>query len=401
MEFAARIAERAALKNPATKRITILGSTGSIGVSTLKLIREASEDFDVECLTAHNNVSLLAQQAIEFSAKRAVIGNASLYDTLKQALSGTGIQAEAGEEALIDAAGTPVDWVMSAIVGAAGLAPTLAAVKTGATIALANKESLVCGGDLVLDNVKKCGATLLPVDSEHNAIFQVFDTHQTEMVERLILTASGGPFLNLTRADMRDVSREQALAHPNWDMGAKISIDSATMMNKGLELIEAYHLFPVEKDQIDILVHPQSVVHSLVEYRDGSTLAQLGSPDMRTPISYALGWPNRHAFKAQKLELGKIGTLTFMDPDFERFPALRLAKSALKTGKSAPAVLNAANEIAVDAFLKGRIGFLEISETVEEVLNKIDFVTFNEIADIFEENRRVRAYTQTALEQRS
>jgi len=290
---------------------------------------------------------------------------------------------------------------MSAIVGAAGLAPTLAAVRTGSTIALANKESLVCGGSLVLESVRAHGATLLPVDSEHNAIFQVLDPNQLDQVERLILTASGGPFLQFSKEDMRHVTREQALAHPNWDMGAKISIDSATMMNKGLELIEAFHLFPVTEDQISILVHPQSVVHSLVEYRDGSVLAQMGTPDMRTPISYALGWPNRHAFKAQHLKLGQIGTLTFQDPDDQRFPALRLAKEALTAGQSAPTILNASNEIAVAGFLEGRIGFLDIADIVEETLEMTEFIRFSDISDIYEEDRKGRENALAILKRKT
>ncbi len=383
------------------KSVCILGSTGSVGESTLSLIREKPADFDVRTLTANKNITKLAEQAREFGAKKAVIGDSALYADLAELLAGTDIEVAAGEEALVDAAGEKVDWVMSAIVGAAGLAPTLAAVRTGSTIALANKESLVCGGSLVLESVRAHGATLLPVDSEHNAIFQVLDPNQLDQVERLILTASGGPFLQFSKEDMRHVTREQALAHPNWDMGAKISIDSATMMNKGLELIEAFHLFPVTEDQISILVHPQSVVHSLVEYRDGSVLAQMGTPDMRTPISYALGWPNRHAFKAQHLKLGQIGTLTFQDPDDQRFPALRLAKEALTAGQSAPTILNASNEIAVAGFLEGRIGFLDIADIVEETLEMTEFIRFSDISDIYEEDRKGRENALAILKRKT
>ncbi|MEP3245883.1 MAG: 1-deoxy-D-xylulose-5-phosphate reductoisomerase [Sneathiella sp.] len=385
----------------AHKSICILGSTGSIGISTLNLIREQPDAFQVETLTAKRNVALLAEQAKEFGAKHVVIADEDLYSELSERLDGTFTECHAGQDALAAAAAEPVDWVMSAIVGAAGLEPTLAAVRSGTTVALANKEALVCGGDLILDNVRRHGATLLPVDSEHNAIFQVLDHDQLDHVERLILTASGGPFLNFSKEEMRSVTREQALAHPNWDMGAKISIDSATMMNKGLELIEAFYLFPVEKDKIDILVHPQSIIHSLVEYRDGSVLAQMGSPDMRTPISYALGWPDRHPFDAQRLDLGKIGNLSFVDPDFERFPSLNLAKKALEAGQSAPTVLNAANEIAVTGFLDGRIGFLEIAEIVEETLGKTGFVDFSDISDIFEEDRKSRELALSILGRRT
>lgn len=384
-------------KDVSIKKVSIFGSTGSIGRSTISLIKEQRDQFQVEILTAHRNAKLLAAQAKDIKARKVVIADESRYQELKNLLNGSGIDVSAGSDALNEAASEPVDWVMSAIVGAAGLAPTLAAIQTGSTIALANKEALVCGGDLMLSNVQRSGATLLPVDSEHNAIFQVLDQQQIEMIDRLILTASGGPFLTKSREEMRHVTREQALAHPNWDMGAKISIDSATMMNKGLELIEAYHLFPVGKDSIDILVHPQSVIHSMVEYRDGSVLAQMGAPDMRTPISYALGWPNRHAFKADKLDLGKIGSLTFSDPDFDQFPALKLAKSALKAGKSAPTILNAANEIAVDGFLKGCIGFLDIASVVEETLNVSEFVNYLEIPDIFEEDRKGREIASNVL----
>lgn len=379
------------------RRVSIFGSTGSVGVSTLDLISAAPEKFQVEVLTAHQNVDLLAEQARKFSVRLAVIADESLRADLEQRLADTKIEVAAGRNALIEAAEIKVDWVMAAIVGAAGLAPTLAAIRTGAIIAVANKEALVCGGDLVLAELKKYGATLLPVDSEHNAIFQVLDFDQIDAVRRLVLTASGGPFLRLTYDEMTHVSKDQALAHPNWDMGAKISIDSATMMNKGLELIEAYHLFPLPADRIDILVHPQSVIHSMVEYQDGSVLAQMGAPDMRTPISYTLGWPERHTFDADRLDLARIGSLTFLEPDPQRFPALRLAREALKAGKSAPTTLNASNEIAVEGFLAGSIKFLDIISVVEESLNRASISELVSIEDIYENDRKAREIARSIM----
>ncbi|MBO6825110.1 MAG: 1-deoxy-D-xylulose-5-phosphate reductoisomerase [Sneathiella sp.] len=364
------------------KRVSILGSTGSVGCSTIRLIEEAPDAFDIAVLTAHSNATELAKQAKALDADIAVIADQDKYQELKDLLQGTSIEVAAGEDALIEAAAEPVDWTMSAIVGAAGLAPTLSSIKTGQVVALANKEALVCAGDIVMAEVAKKQAHLLPVDSEHNAIFQVFEQDQLSSIERIILTASGGPFHGKCHEFMAFVTPDQALAHPNWDMGAKISIDSATMMNKGLELIEAYHLFPVEKDQIDIIVHPQSVVHSMVEYGDGSVLAQMGSPDMRTPISYALGWPDRYSFKAERLDLAKISSLTFFEPDETLFPALRLAREALTAGGGAPAILNAANEIAVSAFLKRKIGFLEIATIVDKVLQASNFGILHNIDDV-------------------
>ncbi|USG59614.1 1-deoxy-D-xylulose-5-phosphate reductoisomerase [Sneathiella marina] len=381
------------------RRVSIFGSTGSVGINTLELISDSIEEFQVEVLTANENVSLLAEQARAVGAKLAVVANEAYYGQLKDLLDDTEIEIAAGQDALTLAGSREVDWVMAAIVGAAGLAPTLAAIQTGAIIALANKESLVCGGALVLDNVRKYGATLLPVDSEHNAIFQVLDFNQLNNVSRLILTASGGPFLDLDYEEMRLVSREQALAHPNWDMGAKISIDSATMMNKGLELIEAAHLFPIPPDQIDILVHPQSIIHSMVEYKDGSVLSQMGSPDMKTPISYTLGWPDRHPFTADRLDLAKIGSLTFLNPDPIRFPALNLARNALKTGKSAPTILNAANELAVEGFLEGKLGFLDICSVVEETLQQSKIIELNSIEEIIDADRSGRALARSIVKQ--
>jgi 1-deoxy-D-xylulose-5-phosphate reductoisomerase len=352
------------------RSVSILGSTGSIGCSTLDLVRHAPNDFEVVALTGNQNVSLLIEQARQYSPKLAVIGDEDLYSDLKEGLRDTDITVAAGQAALGDAAEMNSDIVMAGIVGVAGLAPTLAAAKRGTIVALANKECLVCAGNLFLDEIDRSGATLLPVDSEHNAIFQVFNFDQPESIDHLTLTASGGPFRTTSTNDMAHMTPAQAVAHPNWDMGAKISVDSATMMNKGLELIEAYYLFPVEEDQIKILVHPQSVVHSMVSYKDGSVLAQMGPPDMRTPISYALAWPGRMTTPAQKLDLAEIGELTFEKPDLERFPALTLARDALKSGGSLPTILNAANEVAVRCFLEERIGFLDITRVTEEVLNR-------------------------------
>ena len=350
------------------KRVTVLGSTGSVGRSTVDLLARAPDRFAVVALTAHRDVAALAAQAVALKAKRAVVADPAAYDDLKAALAGTGIEAAAGPEAVVEAAQMDADWVMSSIVGAAGLAPTLAAIRQGKTIGLANKETLVSAGALMTQEVAKAGATLIPVDSEHSAIFQVFEPARADKVARLILTASGGPFRTRTLDQMRDVTPEQAVAHPNWSMGAKISVDSATMMNKGLETIEAMFLFPVGAERIDVIVHPQSVVHSMVEYIDGSILAQLGTPDMRTPIAVALAWPDRMAAPVPRLDFKKSANLTFEDPYFERFPALRIARDVLREGGAAPTLLNAANEVAVAAFLARRIGFLDIVACVEAVL---------------------------------
>ena len=354
--------------NPTPRRVTILGSTGSIGCSTLDLVERQPESFQVEALTAHRNVEALVAQALKFRPSVAVIGDPAGYDSLKQGLAGSGIEAAAGTAAIDEAAARPSDLVMAGIVGAAGLAPTLAAVRRGACVALANKECLVSAGALFLAEVERSGAVLLPVDSEHNAIFQVLEADKPETISRIILTASGGPFRTWTQEEMAVATPAQAVAHPRWEMGAKISVDSATLMNKGLELIEAFYLFPVEESQIDVVIHPESIIHSMVEYVDGSVLAQLGSPDMRTPIGYTLAWPARMATPSARLNFAEIGKLTFEAPDIVRFPLLRLAREALKDGGAAPNVLNAANEVAVEAFLKGNIAFPEIAATVEEVL---------------------------------
>ncbi len=356
------------------RRITILGSTGSIGDSTLSVLEHAEKlgeaNFVIEALTANSNVEKLAAQARKFKPRFVAVADASLGEELRAALAGTGIETGAGPEAVEDAACREADWVMAAIVGAAGLRPTLKAAERGADIALANKECLVCAGDVVTAAIRKAGGVLLPVDSEHNAIFQVFDFNQPERVTRLILTASGGPFRTWTREAMSEATPAQAVAHPNWSMGAKISVDSATMMNKGLELIEAAHIFPVSHERIEILVHPQSVIHSMVEYADGSVLAQLGTPDMRTPIATTLAWPQRTPSPSAKLNLAEVGKLTFEAPDLIRFPALRLAREAIAAGGIMPAALNAANEVAVASFLAGGIKFLDIAAVSEQVLDR-------------------------------
>ncbi len=364
------------------KRISILGSTGTIGQNTLKIIDAHRERFEVVCLTAGDNVDLLVSQAKRFHPKRAVIMNEAHYDALKAALSGTGIEVAAGVDAVIEAAGMPADMVMSAIVGAAGLAPTLAAIRSGKTVALANKESLVCAGALVMKEAAKYNATLLPVDSEHNAVFQL--SCNFDFVERIILTASGGPFRTWSLEQMKTATPAQAIKHPNWNMGAKISVDSATLMNKGLEMIEAYHLFPLKPEQIDAIIHPESIVHCLVQMVDGSTLAQMSHPDMCTPIAYALAWPERVATPVKKLNFAEIGTLHFEAPDVARFPALALAKHVLKAGGNAACVMNAANEVAVQRFLNNEIRFLDIVKIVEGTLENSENRELTSIDDVLE-----------------
>ncbi|MFQ6017220.1 MAG: 1-deoxy-D-xylulose-5-phosphate reductoisomerase [Kiloniellaceae bacterium] len=374
----------------APRRVTILGSTGSVGCNTLDLIEREPQAFEIEALSANGSVTRLADQARRLGAKFAVVADQSRYAELKDALSGSGIEAAAGAQALIEAAERPADWVMAAIVGAAGLPPTLAAVRRGAVVALANKETLVCAGPLMTAEVARQGAKLLPVDSEHNAIFQVLDSTQLDTVDRIILTASGGPFRTLSREAMAEVTPEQAIAHPNWDMGAKISVDSATMMNKGLELIEAHYLFGLPPEKIEILVHPQSVVHSMVGYVDGSVLAQMGQPDMRTPIAYTLAWPNRMAAPVARLDLAEIAQLTFEAPDRVRFPALRLARQALQAGGAAPTILNAANEVAVRSFLAGGARFLDIAAIVEQTLARVPARPLTSLEDVWQVDREAR-----------
>jgi 1-deoxy-D-xylulose-5-phosphate reductoisomerase len=350
------------------RSVTILGATGSVGRSTLDLIERNRERFEIVALTARRDIDGLIELATRFRPQCAVIGDEAHLDRLRDALAGTGVEATAGEEAIVEAAGLGADWTMAAIVGTAGLRPVMRALEGRKTVALANKESLVSAGALMTEAARRHGATLLPVDSEHNAVFQCFHADRLETVRRIILTASGGPFRTWPLERMRAATPAAAVAHPNWSMGAKISVDSATLMNKGLELIEAFHLFPVGAERLDVVVHPQSIVHSLVEYVDGSLLAQLGPPDMRVPIAYALAWPERMATPCARLDLAAAGRLDFEAPDFERFPALALAKAALAEGGAKPAILNAANEIAVASFLESRIGFLDIATLVGEVL---------------------------------
>ena len=372
------------------RSVSVLGSTGSIGCNTLDLIARNLEHFSVVALTGNQNVQLLAEQARIFRPELVVVATESSYMDLKKELSGTNIRIAAGDQALEEAANLNSDLVMAGIVGIAGLKPTITAIRRGATVALANKECLVCAGNLLFNELNKYGGTILPVDSEHNAIFQVFDFKQSDTVEKLILTASGGPFRETPIDKMARITPKEAIAHPNWDMGAKISVDSATMMNKGLELIEAFYLFPINEDQIEILVHPQSVIHSMVAYTDGSVLAQLGTPDMRTPISYALNWPRRLGTPSPQLDFVKIASLTFEAPDFKRFPALTLAKESLSARGAAPTVLNAANEIAVEYFLDHKIGFLDIVKIVGQTLNKQSFkdpATIEEVNTIDKEAR--------------
>jgi 1-deoxy-D-xylulose-5-phosphate reductoisomerase len=354
------------------KTVTILGATGSVGSSTLDLVERAPEAFAVEALTANRDARKLAAAAIRTNARRAVVADATCLPALRDALGGTGIKAEGGMDAVCAAAAGGADWTMAAIVGCAGLKPVMAAIAGGKTVVLANKEPLVSAGEVILRAAKAAGATLLPADSEHNAIFQCFDFARPERVRRIILTASGGPFRDWTLDAMRNVTPDQACAHPNWAMGAKISVDSATMMNKGLELIEAARLFPVAHDAIEIVLHRQSVIHSLVDYVDGSILAQLGPSDMRVPIAHTLAWPDRIATPMAPLDLVAVGRLDFEAPDAARFPALRLAREALEAGGARPAILNAANEVAVAAFLAGRIGFLEIAAIVADTLDRYD-----------------------------
>jgi len=378
------------------RRITILGSTGSIGDSTIDLIDRDADVYDVVALTANGNWAKLAEQAKRLKPAIVAVADHDAYADLKAALAGTGVKVVAGPEGVCEAADVASDWVMAAIVGAAGLRPTLTAVARGTVIALANKECLVSAGSVFTDAVARHKATLLPVDSEHNAIFQVFDFDQKEKVRKVILTASGGPFRTWSTAEMREATPKQAVAHPKWSMGAKISVDSATMMNKGLEVIEAHHLFGLPSEGIDIVVHPQSVIHSMVEYCDGSVLAQLGTPDMRTPIAFALGWPKRLNAPTTRLNLADIASLTFEQPDDVRFPALRLARRALQAGGSAPTILNAANEVAVARFLAGEVGFLDIAAIVEHTLDRVAAQSLNSLDDVMAVDGEARRIAKAA-----
>lgn len=388
---------RATESRPERRRVTILGSTGSVGCQTIDLLLRAPEKYQVVALTAHRNVAKLAEQARALAAELAVIADPACYEDLKAALAGTNIAIAAGPQAVVEAAQRDSDWVMAAIVGAAGLPATITAARRGAVVAFANKETLVCAGPLMMDIVAKSGAKLLPVDSEHNAIWQVFDADRIDAVTRLILTASGGPFRTMSRADMARVTAREAVKHPVWAMGAKISVDSATMMNKGLEIIEAHFLFNMPNEKIDVVIHPQSVVHSMVEYADGSVLAQMGTPDMRTPIGYTLAWPERMVTPAARLDLTKIGQLTFEAPDPERFPALNLARRALVAGGTAPAVLNAANEVAVAAFLEERIGFLDIEAVNAATLDKLPDAPLTSLDVLAEIDATARRYATEFL----
>ena len=351
------------------RTVTVLGATGSIGDSTMDLLRGARDRYQVEALTANSNVEALANLAKEFGAQFAAIADPTKLGELKSALAGTRTECGAGESAVIEAAARPADWVMAAVSGAAGLKPALAAVDRGAAVALANKECLVCAGDFFMQRAAKAGACILPADSEHNALFQALSSGNREELVRVIITASGGPFRTWAAADIEQATLAQALKHPNWSMGQKITIDSASMMNKGLEVIEASYLFALSADEIDVLVHPQSIIHGMVEFSDRSVVAQLGAPDMRIPIAHCLGWPDRIVGPSARLDLAKIGQLTFEAPDFERFPGLRLAYESLRTGRGATTVYNAANEVAVAAFIAGQIRFGAIARLVEATIN--------------------------------
>lgn len=381
-----------------TRSITILGATGSIGASTLDLIRRERGKWRVVALTANGNVAELAKLAREFGAELAVCGDEGCLPALREALAGSDIETAGGARALIEAAARPVDMTVAAIVGCAGLAPVMAAVERGGTIALANKEALVAAGEVLMAAVERHGATLLPTDSEHNAIFQCLQGGRIEDVRVITLTASGGPFRTWTRAQLDAATPKQAVAHPNWDMGAKISVDSATMMNKGLEFIEAHHLFPVGLEKLRIVVHPQSVIHSMVEYRDGSTLAQLGPSDMRVPIASCLAYPARMDTPCAPLDLPALGQLTFESPDEERFPATRLAREAAHAGGAAPAVLNAANEIAVARFLAGQLPFTRIAAVVEETLTRYSPPAPHALDAVLAVDAEARAWATDMLE---
>jgi len=379
------------LIHSSARSVTVLGCTGSIGRSTMALLEAAAPgSFTVRALVAGRDVATLAAQARAHRAELAVVADEGSYGALKEALAGTGIEVAAGAEAVTEAASRPADWTMAAIVGAVGLRSTLAALRRGGTLALANKESLVCAGQLVLDLAAASGATLLPVDSEHNAIFQALDPRDPRVIEKIILTASGGPFRDSTRAEMAAATPEQAVRHPVWSMGAKISVDSATMFNKGLEMIEAARLFPVTPAQIEVLIHRQSAVHGMVQYTDGSLLAQLGSPDMRTPIAHCLAWPTRMHVDVPRLDLAALGRLDFAAPDHERFPALRLAREALAAEGGAPCVLNAANEVAVGLFLDKRLGFLDIASVVEDTMAAHAGAKVADLASVLELDRAAR-----------
>ena len=380
-----------------TRTVTVLGSTGSVGAQTIDLLMAEPGRFVVRALVAGRNAALLAKQAIALNAEWAVVADINAYGALRDALGGTGIKVAAGPEAVIEAASLGADWTMAAITGAAGLAATLAAIRQGKVIGLANKEALVCAGEVMLRAVRDAGATLLPVDSEHNAIFQSMADGNHGAIEKIVLTASGGPFRTFTLDEMACVTPEAALRHPVWTMGAKISIDSATLFNKGLELIEAARLFQLDESAIDILVHPQSVIHGMVCYQDGSVLAQLGSPDMRIPIAHTLAWPRRMATASPRLDLAVLAKLEFSAPDLVRFPALTLCRDALRADGGAPTILNAANEIAVEAFLKREIGFLDIARTVSQVMDRLGSHSAETLEEVIALDKAARRCAQDFL----
>ncbi|MBR2865392.1 MAG: 1-deoxy-D-xylulose-5-phosphate reductoisomerase [Elusimicrobiaceae bacterium] len=380
------------------KTVSILGATGSIGKSTVDVLRHTDIPFSVKALVGNRNISLLAEQAKTLRAEMAVTADETKYAELKELLAGTSVKVGAGKAAVLEAVTMDADWTMSAIVGAAGLEPSAEVIKRGKTLALANKETLVCAGDIVMDMVQKYNTTLVPVDSEHSAIFQCLENNQKNAVDSLLLTASGGPFFLKDREYMETVTPQQAVAHPKWNMGAKISVDSATMMNKGLEIIEAHHLFAMPAEKINVVIHPQSIIHSAVAYIDGSVIAQLGNPDMRVPITYAFGWPQRISSPVEKLDLPKIASLSFFTPDEEKFPALKLAKQALKAGSEATNVLNAANEIAVAAFLDRKIRFLDIAKVGEKVLENIKTFKLNSVDDAVALDKKARAEAEIVVQ---
>jgi 1-deoxy-D-xylulose-5-phosphate reductoisomerase len=379
------------------RKVSILGATGSVGQSALDLIERQPDRFEVIAVAAATHVAALADIATRTRAKHAVIADESRRGLLEERLAGTSCQVAAGEAALVDAAAGEADLVIAAVVGCAGLRPVMAAVEAGRMVALANKEALVTAGELMIAAASRHGATILPIDSEHNAIFQCLVGNSKEDIAKIVLTASGGPFRTAPPESLKSATPAQAVAHPNWSMGAKISVDSATCMNKGLELIEAHYLFGLPSERIDIVIHPQSVVHSLVEFVDGSVLAQLGSPDMRIPISYALAWPERIETPAERLNLAAIGRLDFEPPDFDRFPALRIARAALEAGGAAPIVLNAANETAVASFLAGQVRFTEIAVMVEDALSRSDCAAPTSIDDVLEIDRATRLLVESRM----
>jgi 1-deoxy-D-xylulose-5-phosphate reductoisomerase len=380
------------------RRVTILGSTGSVGCSTIAVLKASSPNYKIRALTANENVELLAEQALDLCPDFAVIGNKDKYLKLKELLSGSEIRVAGGPDAIVEAAALRTDWTMAAIVGSAGLRPVLTSIGHGGIVAIANKECLVCAGDLLVAAAGKSGARLLPVDSEHNGIFQIFDFDNPEAVDKIFLTASGGPFLRCARSALENVTPEQAVRHPNWKMGPKISVDSATMMNKALEIIEAFHLFPVSVDQISVLIHPESIVHSLISYCDGSILAQLGNPDMRVPIAYTLSWPQRFPTSVPKLDMVEVGSLTFLKPSQEQFPALRVVNDVLLQGASSAIIMNAANEIAVNCFLQKKISFLAILEIVEATLAGIQYNKAETIEQITSVDQEARNFARNLIE---